>query len=458
MRLGFDLSLEQAQKLIMTPELRQAIQLLQFTSLELREYIDQQMESNPLLEIDSKSQHEDIEDPTKEMDQEDWKEYLGQYDDISYKSNRKSEQKDYSFENFVSEEKTLKDHLLLQMDLTIFDEINKQIAELIIESIDKNGYLSNPIKDIAKQLNVNIKEVEKVLKVVQTFDPVGVAARDLGECLINQLKIKGIKDDIAFEIVDKYLEDIAMNKLSKIGKKLNTDIEHVQKVCDLIKSLEPKPGRGFYHEGDDVKFVTPDVVVEKVDGEFVIIVKDSTAPKLSVNSFYKQMINNEDNDTSKFITQKLNSAMWLIKSIEQRRMTIYNVVKSLLKFQKDFFEKGKMSLKPLTLKEVAEDIDVHESTVSRATNGKYVQTPRGIFELRYFFSSGVKGKSGEVASTSVKTMISEMIESENPKKPLSDQKIADNLKEKNIKISRRTVAKYRDELNIPSSTRRKRYS
>lgn len=459
MRLGFDITLEQSQKLIMTPELRQAIQILQFTNQELWEYIDQQMETNPLLEIETKRKNEEnIDEINNKLDEIDWKEYLQTYDDISYMPRYKERETKQSFENFVSAATSLKDHLLFQLNLSVFNEKHKKIGELIIESIDKNGYFDGDIKDICNQLNVSTREVENILKVIQTFDPVGVGARNLKECLTIQLKAKEINDPLVFKIVDKYLKEIAQNKIVKISKDLNISIKKAQHICDLIKSLEPKPGRGFADSSDEIKYITPDVFLEYVDGEYIIIVNDITAPRLLVSNFYKKLLYNaEDQNINKFLTDKLNSAMWLIKSIEQRRMTIYNVVKSIVKFQRDFFEKGNKALRPLVLKEVADDIGVHESTVSRATNGKYIQTPRGLFELKFFFSSGVNGQSGGVSSRSIKSMIKELIENEDSKKPLSDQQIANTLKSKNIKISRRTVAKYRDELNIPSSSIRRRF-
>lgn len=460
MRLGFDLALQQTQKLVMTPELRQAIKLLQFNSNELREYLETQMESNPLIEMEIKNNKEnvDIDKISDKIDNDiDWKDYANQYDDISYKSsNIKS--KEYNYENFITKEESLKNHLLFQLDLTLFKDSDKLIGRNIIENIDKNGYLTSSISEISNELGVGEEKAQDILEIIQTFDPIGVGARDLKECLKIQLRDKNFDNPDILAIIDNHLEDVGNNRLNKISKDLNINIKRVQGICDIIKTLEPKPGRGFPSDDDDIRYVTPDVVLEKIDGEYVIIVNDITAPRLSINNFYKNMLSTQgDNDISKFINNKLNSAMWLIKSIEQRRMTIYKVVSSIVKYQNDFFEKGQKYLKPLTLKEIADDIEMHESTVSRATNGKYVQTPRGIFELKYFFSSGIGTDAGGVASTGIKSMIKDLIDNEHPKKPLSDQKIADLLKDKNIKISRRTVAKYRDELNIPSSSKRRRY-
>ncbi|MCG4582749.1 RNA polymerase factor sigma-54, partial [Anaerosalibacter bizertensis] len=315
-----------------------------------------------------------------------------------------------------------------------------------------------PIDSLAEDLHVSLERVEKVLLQIQTFDPVGVGARDLKECLIIQLKDRKIDDENAYRIVEDYLEDVAHNRLLKMSKELGIELKKVQDICDYIKTLEPKPGRCFSGDVEEVKYITPDITLRYLDGEYIIILNDITAPRLNINRFYRELMSKSDDpNIIEFLTDKLNSAMWVIKSIEQRRMTIYNVVESILKFQKDFFERGEKALKPLTLKDVADDIGVHESTVSRATNGKYIQTPRGLFELKYFFTSGVTSGKGDVSATSIKAMIRDLIEKEDPKKPLSDQKISNILKGKSISISRRTVAKYRDEMDIPSSSIRRRY-
>ncbi|WP_042680239.1 RNA polymerase factor sigma-54 [Anaerosalibacter massiliensis] len=461
MRLGYNLTLEQAQKLVMTPELQQAIQLLQFTSHELNEYLENEMETNPLLEVKTDAkEHENIDEIESKNEEIDWEEFLENYDDISYTvtAPRDRNEKEITYDNFITYSSSLKEHLLLQLNLNISNEIDKIIGELIIESIDQNGYLITSIESLAKDLKIPFERVEKVLLQIQTFDPIGIGARDLKECLMIQLRERKIKDENIYLVVENYLEDIAHNRLCKISKKLGIELKDVQDICDYIKTLEPKPGRCFSGDMEEVKYITPDITLRYLDGEYIIILNDNTAPRLNINRFYKGlMASSDDPNITEFITKKLNSAMWIIKSIEQRRMTIYNVVESILKFQSDFFEKGEKALKPLTLKDVADDIGVHESTVSRATNGKYMQTPRGLFELKYFFTSGVSSEKGSLSATSIKVMIRDMIEKEDPKKPLSDQKIADILKEKSISISRRTVAKYRDELDIPSSSKRRRY-
>lgn len=457
MKLGYDLTLQQTQKLIMTPELRQAIELLQFNSLELNEYLKKEIEANPLLEdLNTEDNHEELDESPE--DEIDWKEVIEDYDDISYTPQNEKERKEYTYENFVSYSPSLKEHLLFQLRLTLKDEKEIEIGEILVDYIDENGYFKGEIDQIVKELNVEIKDVERILNVIQTFEPIGVGARDLRECLLIQLKDKEIEDPNIYKIVDSYLEDIAQNRLSKISKELDIDLTYVQEICDIIKELEPKPGRGYSGDDSEAKYITPDVILRKINGEYFILLNDITAPRLNINKYYKQLIVKLDgSDISTYLTEKLNSAMWIIRSIEQRRMTIYNVVNSILKFQKDFFEDGKKSLKPLTLKDVAEDIGVHESTVSRATNGKYIQTPQGLFELKYFFSGGISSSKGDISAISIKAIIKDIIESENKKKPLSDQKIANILKEKGISVSRRTVAKYRDELDIPSSNIRRRY-
>lgn len=457
MKLGYNLTLEQAQKLIMTPELRQAIELLQFTSLELNEYLEDKMEENPLLEmVEAKDNNEDIDEYSK--DEIDWKEVIENYDDISYKPQNEKEKREYTYENFVSYSPSLKEHLLFQLRLTLMSEKEIEIGEILVDYIDENGYFKGSTEQIGKELDVEMEVVERILGTIQTFDPLGVGARNLQECLSIQLKYKNIDDPNVYKIVDNYLEDIAQNRLSKISKELEIDLKNVQNICDLIRTLEPKPGRIYSGGNEEVKYIIPDVILREINGEYFILLNDVTAPRLNINKYYRELITKSDNSNiSTYLTEKLNSAMWIIKSIEQRRMTIYNVVNSILKFQKDFFAKGEKALKPLTLKEVAEDIDVHESTVSRATNGKYIQTPQGLFELKYFFSSGVSSNKGDISATSIKAIMKDLIEKEDKRKPLSDQKIANILKEKGISISRRTVAKYRDELDIPSSTLRRRY-
>lgn len=458
MKLGFNVILEQSQKLIMTPELRQAIQLLQYNSLELNDYLKNEMEENPLLEMENPNNEIEELQEIPEDKEIDWKELAEKYDDYSYKTPRDKNQEEYNYEAFTTYTKTLKEYLLDQLNLTVLGDKEYLIGDYIIQNIDENGYLEADIDEIANMTKSKETDVEEVLKIIQSFEPLGVGARDLKECLLIQIKEKNEIDPTIVKIVEEYLDDLACNRMIKIAKELDIELFRMQEVCDYIKTLEPKPGRAFSDSGEHVKFIIADATIEEVEGEFVIIINDITGPKLNINSFYRDLLKNSSDDEAKnFLSEKLDSAIWIIKSIEQRKQTIYKVVESILKYQIDFFRHGEKGLIPLTLKEVAHDIGMHESTISRATNGKYVQTPRGIFELKYFFTTGLPGSSGDISSTSIKSSIKKMIEDENTNKPLSDQLIADKLEELGASISRRTVAKYRDELNIPSSSKRKRF-
>jgi RNA polymerase sigma-54 factor len=465
MKIGFELNLNQTQKLIMTPELRQAIQVLQYNNVELKDYIESQLESNPFLEATEKplpNGQENNSEPAVTGKEEgiDWQEVVEKYDDISYKTSYDNSESKQTFESYTSKAPSLNDHLRFQLGLSVKTKKHRIIGERIIDSLDRKGYLAVSLEEIAIQTKTSAEDVENVLEIFHTFDPPGVAARDLNECLKIQLKDKGIFDENILKILDGHIENLACNKMQCIAKDLNISVNRVQEICDIIRTLEPKPSRGFALDSDNIKYISADVTIKKIDNEYVIIVNDSDIPLLKISSFYKDVMKNtEDKETNKFLYDKFNASMWLIKSIEQRRNTMYKVVESVLKHQIDFFEKGDKYLKPMVLKDVAEDIEVHESTVSRATNGKYVQTPRGLFELKYFFSSSIakEGNEDGMASTSIKSLIKELIENENTKKPLSDQKIADELNKKGIDISRRTVAKYRDEMEIASSSLRKRY-
>lgn len=459
MRLSYDLTLEQSQKLIMTAELRQAIELLQFNSMELKEYISNELESNPMLEVSKESSDEfDNLDKYSNEGDIDWKEYLEKYDDISYRPEVDRNIKEFNYEAFTSYEPTLKEHLLSQLSLVSLNSIEQKIGLNIIQNIDENGYLKATVDEIANSTKASVRDVEEVLDIIQTFEPNGVGARNLKECLLLQaINEKGIKPYV-FQIIEDYLEDIGRNKIQKISKELGLELTEVQQACDYIKRLEPKPGRAF-RGNIDTRYIVPDAEIKIIDGEFVVIMKESAGPSLNINKYYRELMKSGgDKNTVDFLNDKFNSATWIIRSIEQRRNTIKKTIEAIIKFQRDFFIEGQKALKPLTLKDIANEVNMHESTISRATNGKYVQTPRGLFELKYFFSTGLLGEEGEdISSMSIKVSLKEVIEQEDSKKPYSDQKICEILEKKGINISRRTVAKYRDELNIPSSSMRKRY-
>ena len=334
-----------------------------------------------------------------------------------------------------------------------------RIGEYIIESLDENGYLTSSAKEMAEAVGVPEEEVLAMLSVIQTFDPLGVGAADLAECLLIQLRQQGQLTEIFELVIRDHLKDLAENRLGIIAREMGISTGEVQLISDVIRMLEPKPGRQFASQGE-TKYIVPDVIVEKIDEEYVVSINDNSTPHLMVSSYYQNLLHSAEKDEalSKYLSDRVNSALWLIKSIEQRKQTIYNVVSAVVRYQKEFFEKGSKYLKTLTLKDIAEEVGIHESTVSRSINGKYMQCCKGVFEIKYFFSAGVAGSAGEgISSNSIKEFIKEIVDKEDQKSPYSDQDMAEMLQEKGIKISRRTVAKYRDEMHILSSSKRKRY-
>ncbi|TJX14279.1 RNA polymerase factor sigma-54 [Tissierella creatinini] len=456
MKLNYNIKLEQSQKLIMTAELRQAIQLLQFNSIELNEYISNELEENPMLEMENPPKEmETVAIDSKDNDIE-WTEYIEKYDDVSYKPEIDRNTKDFNIEDFITQDQSLKDHLISQLNMLELKKKERIIADYIIENLDENGYLIASTDEIMSSTKSSLKNVEGVLSIIHSLEPLGVGARTLKECLL--IQINDSHDPIVKQIIENHLEDIAYNRINKIAKENDLSQNDTQRICDFIRTLEPKPGRLFSSDSGETKYIVPDATILLVDDEYIIQVNEYTGPRLNINSFYRNMLmDGGDRNATEFLQDKLNSAMWLIRSIEQRRQTIYKVVESILKHQLEFFKEGDKKLIPLTLKEVADDIGMHESTISRTTNGKYVQTPRGLFELKFFFSSSLSGNTGDISSTSVKSMIKELIDKEDAKKPLSDENISKLLDQRGTKISRRTVAKYRDEMEIPSSTLRKRF-
>lgn len=463
MRLTHDIFLEQQQKLLMTPELRQAIAILQMSSLELGEYVQKELEENPFL--DEREPEEPAEQETAQHEEaetnntlEQWMEYHSDRDTVYMPQEREEEK---SFENFVSRRPSLYEHLLFQLRMVSRNHQDQNIGEYLIGSIDNNGYLTLETEEVASQLDVPEPRVREVLDMIQSFHPHGVGARDLPECLMIQLRHYGKDDPLIKEIVENHLEDIGRGRLNRIAQVLNVSVQQVQEICDLIRTLDPKPGLQ-YSNGEQVKYIMPDVFVEKVDGEYVVVVNDYQFPRLIVNPVYESILRQPESftqDVRKYLEDKMGSALWLIRSIEQRRMTLYKVARCIVDIQKDFLDRGVACLKPLTLRQVADIVDVHESTVSRATTNKYIQTPQGLFELKYFFSTGVQCHRGEemVSARSIKKMLEEMVAKEDATRPLSDEAIAQALQSQGITISRRTVAKYRQELGIASTMSRRRY-
>jgi len=393
---------------------------------------------------------------------EEWLEYFDGRDVGYIRTEREEREEDERFfENFLTRRPSLYEHLEFQLHLEIKDLQDMVIGKYLIGSIDRNGYLCIELEEVARNLSVNIERVAKVLRVIQSFHPHGVGARDLAECLLLQLKHYGKESFLAKKIIEEHLNDLAKGKFGKIARALSVSVYQVQDICDLIRTLDPKPGLQ-YSSSDDIKYIVPDVFVEKVEGEYIVIVNDYNFPRLIINQVYEAIMRQPEafpQDTRKYLEEKMGSAIWLIRSIEQRRMTLYKVVRCIVDIQKSFLDKGIEYLKPLKLSQVAEVVGVHESTVSRATTNKYVQTPQGLFELKYFFSTGVESYHGEekVSSKSIKYIVEEIINKEDTTCPLSDEAIALMLKEKGIKISRRTVAKYRQEMGIPATMNRKRY-
>jgi RNA polymerase sigma-54 factor len=458
MKLGYELTIEQTQKLSMTPELIQAIKILQLNNVDLNEYVQDELLENPILEEDRSANDEEpvtVEVDIREKIVED------SYDDDSYKQWEYSndDDDDYTFDKYTSAEETLQDFLLEQLQLSNLKGKVLEVARYLIEAIDDNGYLTLTVEEVCVATGANEDEADKALSYIQTLEPCGVGARNLSECLIIQLAAKGLLTDEIEFIIENMLEDIANNKVSHIAKKVGLKPEEVQDILDMIKKLEPKPGRQF-STGESTRYVVPDIIVEKVNDDYVVSTNDSSVPKLMVSSYYSQLSQTAkgDEELEKYLNGRFNSAMWLIRSIEQRKQTIFNVAVAVVHYQKDFFDNGEKYLKTLTLKQIAEELNIHESTVSRAINGKYIQSPRGVFELKYFFSSGVSMESGDgMSSNSVKSFIKEIVEGEDTKKPYSDQDMVEMLKEKGIDISRRTVAKYREGMGIQSSSKRRRY-
>ncbi|MBT6339761.1 MAG: RNA polymerase factor sigma-54 [Desulfobacula sp.] len=478
MELGLQQSLILTQQLVMTPQLQQAIKLLQLSRLELAEMIQQEMEQNPALEesaidelsdknitaLESKTETLEKETPIKEITIEekirtdtDWENYINEYNSTGrvYTESENTEAPNY--EAFTSEKKTLKDHLQWQLGLYGLSEQQEKIGIMMIGNLNKDGYLCSDVEEIAQACSAEIEIVENVLSVLQTFDPPGICARDLCETLLIQVRQLGIDNPIITEIIKYHLKNLENRNSKKIAKALKISTDDVRAAVNIIQYLEPKPGRKF--STDEPAYITPDIYVYKDGDGFKIVMNDDGLPKLKINRFYKDAIANGrkiSKDTKNYLNEKMQSASWLIKSIHQRQKTIYLVMESILKFQKKFFENGIAYLKPLILKDIAEDIEMHESTISRVTTNKYAYTPQGLFELKYFFNSSIERTGGEsMASASVKDKIRLLIENEDHESPLSDEKLSSILKGANIQIARRTVAKYRKVLNILPSNKRK---
>jgi len=478
MALELRQQLKLTQQLIMTPQLQMAIKLLQLTRLELLSTINQELEENPTLEeeiheadvdeyLDEQTESKAVDLPdTKEVrieekirDDIDWSNYIDEYSSSGRVHFETEKKESPNFELFVARDKSLREHLLWQLLMTSPTEEEEKIGSIIAGNLKKDGYLDASVEDIVQMSGINTKKVEEILSLMQTFDPIGVCARDLSECLLIQARHFDLDNTIVTQIIKQHLNHLENKNYKAIAKSLKANIEDVIAAINVIKNLEPRPGRQFTDE--QPQYINPDVFVYKVEDEFIIWVNDDGMPKLHINNFYRNAIRDSkkfSNEAKNYVQEKMRSATWLIRSIHQRQKTIYRVMESILKFQLAFFEKGISHLKPMVLRDVAEDIGMHESTISRVTTNKYAHTPRGIFELKYFFNSSIQRFHGEaMASASVQDKIRQIIESEDQKKPYSDDKISELLKENNISIARRTVAKYREIMRVLPSNKRKQF-
>lgn len=499
MALEIKQTVKLSQQLVVTPQLQQAIKLLQLSRFELCNMVQKELLENPVLEeeadspeskADSDGEHtnsNNLEEKAeaaershdhsmdevgskdgdlKEPANFDWENYIGSYNAPggSYEGagSANNDSSEYpSYENTLTETESLQEHLEWQLSLTSISNEEHAIGMEIIWNINDDGYLTVPITDIAEKLSAEVATVEKVLLQIQEFDPSGVGARDLKECLLLQCRHieEKIRDVIAL-MIENHLNDLERHRYKPIAKSLNLSVDKVESFAKVIQALDPKPGRPYSQS--QAQYITPDVYVRKIGNDYIVTLNEDGLPKLTISPLYRRAMmqgSNVQGQEKEYIQNKLRSALWLIKSIHQRQRTLYKVTRSIVKFQREFFDKGVEELKPMVLKDVAEDVEMHESTISRVTTNKYVHTPRGLFELKYFFNSSIQKTEGQpgIASEAVRRHIYKLINDENAKKPLSDQHIANILKERyQIDVARRTVAKYRESLGILSSSRRRR--
>jgi RNA polymerase sigma-54 factor len=482
--------MKMVQQLVMTPQLQQAIKLLQLSRLELQDVVRQELEENPILE--ETTEQEEIREPDQFELQEkeitppadtgdfkevaageetrtemDWDSYIDGYNYSAGEQYYDDDDDRPSYESLLTRKGTLFDHLVWQLNLNRFTDQERMLGAEIIGNIDEDGYLRVTLTDLAISCQVDESAIEAVLGRIQDFDPPGVAARDLRECLLLQVRSLGMAGSVVEGVLCHHLKDLESRKYKQIAKALGLDVNDILLAAKIIAGLDPKPGRVY--EQEDIQYISPDIFVYKMGEEYVVLLNDEGLPNLRINPLYAPETKAEkvekaqnggqsqDGKVEEYISDKTRSALWLIKSIHQRQRTIFRTAKSIVKFQRDFLERGIQHLKPLVLRDVAEDIGMHESTISRVTTNKYMQTPQGLFELKYFFNSGISMSDGDfIASESVKDKIKEILDNEDLRKPYSDQKLADLLAVHQINIARRTVTKYREMLRIGSSSERKR--
>ena len=473
MAMELRLNLKLTQKLVMTPMLQQAIKLLPLARMELAQLVRHEIMENPVLEEiqeeeDFKTEseektpesdsHEKIDEPVIDNSppdpEVDWESFF--QNNIDRGSSVESYAERPPIEATYKKDPSLNDHLQWQLDLTVNSDLDNFIGQCIIGNIQSDGYLCADLEEISAIAQVSEDEVLRVLKIIQGFEPTGVGARGLKECLMIQAQAMPERNPLMETLIDSYLERLEERNYQKIASELKINVEKILETVKQIREFSPKPGLSYSSEGID--YVTPDLTVVKTPDGYDIALNDEGVPRLRINPFYQNLLNQtNEGQTKEYLENKYRSALWLIKSIDQRRQTIYKVGKSIIKLQKEFLDRGLTYLEPMVLKDVARDIEMHESTVSRITTNKYIDTPQGIFELKFFFHSGIKSYMGNnLSSIRVRNMIKEVVASEDPKKPLTDDEMVQALMRKNAKIARRTITKYRKELNIPPASKRKK--
>jgi RNA polymerase sigma-54 factor len=472
-----------SQQLVMTPRLQMALKILQVSTLELEQFLKQELLQNPLLDrledeeaelekeeseaeraedgegageerqgeesTDSDAEKaESTEEKDTSGDDLDWDDYLDDVYSHAYGQNFVRDDDDERFERVPVAVATFEDELKHQLHMECEDDALIGVAEYIIDELDVDGYVNDTLEEIATALKIDVERVAKALAVVQALDPAGIAARSIEECLLLQLQRKDLGDTLAARVVSTCFEELKSCKYDAIRRKLSVSTDELREAVGEIAKLDPRPR--IDPVVGDPGYITPDLVIDEVDGEFVVYLNDQDVPRVRINPTYRRILSSgAASEEREFISKKLKAARWIVQSIENRRRTMVRVTESIVRAQRGFFDKGVSALKPLTLQQIADDVGMHESTVSRVTRGKYVQTPRGTFELKYFFSSGIRTKDGDqVASKAVRDAMQEIISKEDKKKPLSDQKVAEELRDMGFRISRRAVAKYRDQMKI----------
>ncbi|TNF56006.1 RNA polymerase sigma-54 factor [bacterium] len=480
MAISQKLELKLAQKLILTPQLQQSIKLLQLPQLELSQMLNQELMENPLLEETMERESEEKNEsagtsPAEESAHEPADDVEAPLEKIfgfttdEYFEERGSDGRDLGYFTDGMETPSpferndgkidLHEHLLWQLRLSRTSDSVRRVAEIVMGNLSEDGYLQASSEEIANMADIDVSTAEKAIALIREFDPPGVGARTLQECLLLQLSSLNLENTLVEKILTDGFVELEKKKYKQLAAKFKVPLDDILYAVKVIEGLEPRPGRNYSRE--EVIHITPDVYIQEVDGKLNIILNDEGIPRLRLSNYYRSLIAKKNalgKDEKQFLEEKLRSAVWLLKSLGQRKKTIYRITESILKFQEEFFRKGIEHLKPLNLKDIATDLGMHQSTISRVTSNKYLQCPRGLFSFRYFLSNAVHSEQGEVSSSTVKDIIRQLVANEDPRAPLSDKGIYEILNRRNINIARRTVAKYREELKIPSHTRRKRWT